>query len=64
MSIAGISSGRRLNRVAVIMRLDEREPVGGRAPSRCERWRLERFAQSGCHVQPSLSSPIRNDPRG
>ena len=37
--------GRHLNRFAVVMRLDEFAPVGGRATSRRDGWWLERFAQ-------------------
>jgi len=37
---------RHLNRFAVVMRLEEFAPVGGRATSGCNRWRLERFAQA------------------
>jgi hypothetical protein len=37
--------GRHLNRLAVVMSLDELAPVGGRASGRCERRRLERLAQ-------------------
>jgi hypothetical protein len=37
--------GRYLNRFAVVMRLDELAPVGGRAASGRHRWWLERFAE-------------------
>jgi len=37
--------GRRLNRVAVIMHLDERAPVGGRAPGGREEWSFKRLAE-------------------
>jgi hypothetical protein len=45
MSIAGSSSIRRLNDVAIVMDLHELAPVGGRATSGRHRWRLERFAK-------------------
>ena len=45
MSIAGSSSIRRLKDVAVVMRLDEFAPVGGRAPGRRDGGRRERFAE-------------------
>ena len=35
--------GRHLNRFAVVMRLDEFAPVGGRATSRRDGWWLERL---------------------
>jgi hypothetical protein len=37
--------GRRLTDVAVVMRLDELAPLGRRATSRREWWRLERFSE-------------------
>ena len=45
MSIAGNSSIRRWNDVAIVMDLHELAPVGGRATSGRHRWRLERFAK-------------------
>ena len=45
MSIAGSSSIRRLNDVAIVMDLHELAPVDGRATSGRHRWRLERFAK-------------------
>jgi len=45
MSIAGSSSIRRLEDVAVVMDLDELAPVGGWATSGRHRWWLERFAE-------------------
>jgi hypothetical protein len=45
MSIAGSSSIRRLKDVAIVMDLHELAPVGGRATSGRDRWRLERFAK-------------------
>ena len=47
MSIAGSSSIRRLKDVAVVMRLDELAPVGGRPASGRDRRRFERFAEVG-----------------
>ena len=47
MSIAGSSSIRRLKDVAVVMRLDELAPVGGRPASGRERRWFERFAEVG-----------------
>jgi hypothetical protein len=45
MSISGNSSIRRLKDIAVVMRLDEFAPVGGRATSGRDGRRLERFAK-------------------
>ena len=47
MSIAGSSSIRRLKDVAVVMRLDELAPVGGRPASGRDGRRFERFAEVG-----------------
>ena len=45
ISIAGSSSIRRLKDVALVMDLHELAPVGERATSGRQRWRLERFAK-------------------
>jgi len=37
--------GRHLNRLAVVMSLDELVPVGRWDPGGCNRWRFKRFAQ-------------------
>jgi hypothetical protein len=47
MSIAGSSSIRRLKDVAIVVDLDELAPVGGRATSRRDGRRFERFAKMG-----------------
>ena len=55
--------GRRLNDIAIVMRLDELAPVGGRATSGRHRWRLEWFAEV-CENLPDRSrlGDERNQP--
>ena len=50
--------GRHLNRFAVVMRLDEFAPVGGRATSRRDGRRFERFAK----MSQGLTSRGRSHP--